>query len=106
MAHSRSCESLCGMRPSPSTSDFNWDRKLPVRPSSTGAMHRKASLQNATSDSDPIRLRTSAQGPRISHTLIDMKPDPLIAVPPGEIDIIAPCKLIDRTHNVTEKVTQ
>uniref|UniRef100_A0A671NLN5 Voltage-gated inwardly rectifying potassium channel KCNH2 n=1 Tax=Sinocyclocheilus anshuiensis TaxID=1608454 RepID=A0A671NLN5_9TELE len=36
MAHSRSCESLCGMRPSPSTSDFNWDRKLPVRPSSTG----------------------------------------------------------------------
>ncbi|XP_016128846.1 potassium voltage-gated channel subfamily H member 2-like [Sinocyclocheilus grahami] len=106
MAHSRSCESLCGMRPSPSTNDFNWDRKLPVRPSSTGAMHRKASLQNATSDSDPIRLRTSAQGPRISHTLIDMKPDPLIAVPPGEIDIIAPCKLIDRTHNVTEKVTQ
>lgn len=36
MAHSRSCESLCGMRPSPSTTDFNWDRKLPVRPSSTG----------------------------------------------------------------------
>uniref|UniRef100_A0A9J7YND7 Voltage-gated inwardly rectifying potassium channel KCNH2 n=1 Tax=Cyprinus carpio carpio TaxID=630221 RepID=A0A9J7YND7_CYPCA len=106
MAHSRSCESLCGMRPSPSTSDFNWDRKLPVRPSSTGAMHSKASLQNATSDPDLIRLRTSAQGPRISHTLIDIKPDPLIAVPPGEIDIIAPCKLIDRTHNVTEKVTQ
>ncbi|KAL0200606.1 hypothetical protein M9458_003793, partial [Cirrhinus mrigala] len=70
------------------------------------AMHRKASLQNATSDSDLIRLRTSVQGPRISHNLIDMKPDPLIAVPPGEIDIIAPCKLIDRTHNVTEKVTQ
>ncbi|XP_048020271.1 potassium voltage-gated channel subfamily H member 2a isoform X1 [Megalobrama amblycephala] len=106
MAHSRSCESLCGMRPSPSTSDFNWDRKLPVRPSSTGAMHRKASLQNATSDSDLIRLRTSVRGPQISHNLIDVKLDPLIAVPPSEIDIIAPCKLIDRTHNVTEKVTQ
>ncbi|XP_077083245.1 potassium voltage-gated channel subfamily H member 2a isoform X2 [Siphateles boraxobius] len=105
MAHSRSCESLCGMRPSPSTTDFNWDRKLPVRPSSTGAMHRKASLQNATSDSDLVRLRTSVRGPQISHNL-DMKPDPLIAVPPSEIDIIAPCKLIDRTHNVTEKVTQ
>ncbi|CAM4593058.1 unnamed protein product [Leuciscus chuanchicus] len=39
MAHSRSCESLCGMRPSPSTTDFNWDRKLPVRPSSTGVPH-------------------------------------------------------------------
>ncbi len=36
MAHSHSCESLCGMRPSPSTNDFTWDRKLPVRPSSTG----------------------------------------------------------------------
>ncbi|XP_052471725.1 potassium voltage-gated channel subfamily H member 6-like [Carassius gibelio] len=106
MAHSRSCESLCGMRPSPSTNDFNWDRKLPIRPSSAGAMHRKASLQNATSESDLIRLRTSVQGPRISQGLIDIKPDPLIAVPPGEIDIIAPCKLIDRTHNVTEKVTQ
>ncbi|NP_001036187.2 potassium voltage-gated channel subfamily H member 2a [Danio rerio] len=106
MAHSRSCESLCGMRPSPSTNDFNWDRKLPVRPSSTGAMHRKASLQNATSDSDLIRLRSSGRGTQISHNLIDMKPDALIAVPTGEIDIIAPCKLIDRTHNVTEKVTQ
>lgn len=71
-----------------------------------GAMHRKASLQNATSDSDLIRLRTSVRVPQISHNLIDMKPDPLIAVPPSEIDIIAPCKLIDRTHNVTEKVTQ
>ncbi len=69
-------------------------------------MHCKASLQNSTSDSDIIRLRTSTQGPRISHTLIDMKPDPLIAVPQSEIDIITPCKLIDRTHNVTEKVTQ
>lgn len=36
MAHSRSCESLFGMRPSPSMSDFNWDRKMPVRPNSTG----------------------------------------------------------------------
>nr|XP_055058218.1 potassium voltage-gated channel subfamily H member 2a isoform X1 [Misgurnus anguillicaudatus] len=105
MAHSRSCESLGDMRPSASTSDFNWDRKLPVRPSSTGAMHRKASLQNA-SDSDLNRLRTSVRTPQITHNLIDMKPDPLIAVPPSEIDIIAPCKLIDRTHNVTEKVTQ
>ncbi|XP_057188977.1 potassium voltage-gated channel subfamily H member 2a [Triplophysa rosa] len=106
MAHSRSCESLCGMRPSPSTSDFNWDRKLPVRPNSTGAMHCKASLQNATSDSDLNRLRNSVRAAQLAHNLIDIKQDHLIAVPPSEIDIIAPCKLIDRTHNVTEKVTQ
>ncbi|XP_051552745.1 potassium voltage-gated channel subfamily H member 6-like isoform X2 [Myxocyprinus asiaticus] len=106
MAYSRSCESLCGMRPSPSTHDFSWDWKLPIRPSSTGAMHRKASLQNATSDSDLIRFRTSVRASQITHNLIDIKPDPLITVPASEIDIIAPCKLIDRTHNVTEKVTQ
>lgn len=69
-------------------------------------MHRKASLQNATSDSDLNRLRNSVRAAQLAHTLIDMKTDPLIAVPPSEIDIIAPCKLIDRTHNVTEKVTQ
>ncbi|XP_056599168.1 potassium voltage-gated channel subfamily H member 2a [Triplophysa dalaica] len=107
MAHSRSCESLFGMRPSPSTSDFNWDRKMPVRPNSTGAMHLKASLQNATSDSDLNRLRNSVRAAQLAHNnLIDIKQDHLIAVPPSEIDIIAPCKLIDRTHNVTDKVTQ
>ncbi|TRY53857.1 hypothetical protein DNTS_002806 [Danionella cerebrum] len=106
MAHSRSCESLGAMRPSPSTNDFNWDRKLPIRPSSTGAMHRKSSWQNTITDSDLNRLRTSVRGAQIPHNLADVKPDPLIAVPTGEIDLIAPCKLIDRTHNVTEKVTQ
>ncbi|KAA0719172.1 Potassium voltage-gated channel subfamily H member 2 [Triplophysa tibetana] len=107
MAHSRSCESLFGMRPTPSTSDFNWDRKMPVRPNSTGAMHLKASLQNATSDSDLNRLRNSVRAAQLAHNnLIDIKQDHLIAVPSSEIDIIAPCKLIDRTHNVTDKVTQ
>uniref|UniRef100_A0A671UCG9 Voltage-gated inwardly rectifying potassium channel KCNH2 n=1 Tax=Sparus aurata TaxID=8175 RepID=A0A671UCG9_SPAAU len=36
--------------------------------------------------------------------LLDTKTDPFAALPPGEIR--PPCKLIDRTHHVTERVTQ
>lgn len=71
-----------------------------------GAMHIKASLPNSTSDSDLIRFRTVNMSPKGSHNLIDIKLDPLVTLPSSEIDIIAPCKLIDRTHHVTEKVTQ
>ncbi|XP_049323249.1 potassium voltage-gated channel subfamily H member 2a isoform X2 [Astyanax mexicanus] len=105
MSHSRSCESLCSMRRSPSN-DFIWDKKLPIRPNSTGTMRRKASMPNCTSDSDLMRFRSLNVGGATAHNLIDFKPDPLITLPQSEIDIIAPCKLIDRTHNVTEKVTQ
>uniref|UniRef100_A0AAQ5YE07 Voltage-gated inwardly rectifying potassium channel KCNH2 n=1 Tax=Amphiprion ocellaris TaxID=80972 RepID=A0AAQ5YE07_AMPOC len=52
------------------------------------------------------RYRTISRIPQITLNFVDFKPDPLIALPSGEMDIIAPCKLIDRTHNVTEKVTQ
>uniref|UniRef100_A0A3B4DN17 Voltage-gated inwardly rectifying potassium channel KCNH2 n=1 Tax=Pygocentrus nattereri TaxID=42514 RepID=A0A3B4DN17_PYGNA len=105
MSHSRSCESLCSMRRSPSN-DFNWDKKLLIRPNSTGTMRRKGSMPNSTSDSDLMRFRTLNTGPATTHNLIDFKSDPLVTLPPSEIDIIAPCKLIDRTHNVTERVTQ
>uniref|UniRef100_A0A7N6A4S3 Voltage-gated inwardly rectifying potassium channel KCNH2 n=1 Tax=Anabas testudineus TaxID=64144 RepID=A0A7N6A4S3_ANATE len=56
--------------------------------------------------SDLMRYRTISKIPQITLNFVDFKPDPLIALPTGEMDIIAPCKLIDRTHNVTEKVTQ
>ena len=53
-----------------------------------------------------MRYRTISKIPQITLNFVDFKADPLIALPPGEMDIIAPCKLIDRTHHVTEKVTQ
>ncbi|XP_048113626.1 potassium voltage-gated channel subfamily H member 2a isoform X2 [Alosa alosa] len=59
-------------------------------------------MQNSTSDSDLIRRRSFSR----SQSFGDSKTDPYVTHPPGEIDIIAPCKLIDRTHNVTDKVTQ
>uniref|UniRef100_A0AAR2KKG0 Voltage-gated inwardly rectifying potassium channel KCNH2 n=1 Tax=Pygocentrus nattereri TaxID=42514 RepID=A0AAR2KKG0_PYGNA len=69
-------------------------------------LNNKSSILNSTSDSDLMRYRTISKIPQITLNFVDFKPDPLIALPPGEMDIIAPCKLIDRTHNVTEKVTQ
>ncbi|KAL7386570.1 hypothetical protein ABVT39_010392 [Epinephelus coioides] len=41
---------------------------------------------------------------QMTQSLLDTKTDAFVALPPGEIR--PPCKLIDRTHHVTEKVTQ
>ncbi|XP_045550096.1 potassium voltage-gated channel subfamily H member 2 [Salmo salar] len=51
-----------------------------------------------------IRFRTLSHVTQLNP--LDNRPDPLVALPSAEIDIIAPCKLMDRTHGVTEKVTQ
>ncbi|XP_071384484.1 voltage-gated inwardly rectifying potassium channel KCNH2 [Centroberyx affinis] len=116
LSHSRSRESFHSMRRASSVDEIeamrpDWDRKNrrgSVRPasSSTGAMNNKSNILNSTSDSDLMRYRTISKIPQITLNFVDFKPDPLIALPAGEMDIIAPCKLIDRTHNVTEKVTQ
>ena len=68
-------------------------------------MTRQSSMPNTTSDSDPFRFRTFSQAQQLVHTCLDAS-EPLVGRPPGDNDIIAPCKLMDRTHNVTEKVTQ
>ncbi|CAG5895701.1 unnamed protein product [Menidia menidia] len=116
LSHSRSRESFHSMRRASSVDEIeamrpDWDRKnrrASIRPasSSTGAVNSKSNILNSTSDSDLMRYRTISKIPQITLNFVDFKPDPLIALPPGEMDIIAPCKLIDRTHNVTEKVTQ
>ncbi|XP_008297707.1 potassium voltage-gated channel subfamily H member 2-like, partial [Stegastes partitus] len=116
LSHSRSRESFHSMRRASSVDEIeamrpDWDRKnrrASVRPasSSTGAVNSKSNILNSTSDSDLMRYRTISKIPQITLNFVDFKPDPLIALPSGEMDIIAPCKLIDRTHNVTEKVTQ
>ncbi|KAL2097606.1 hypothetical protein ACEWY4_006813 [Coilia grayii] len=103
LTHSRSCESLCSLQPSPSPRHNAWDGKLLSRPSSTGAVTNKVGMQNSTSDSDLIRYRSFSKS---QQSFADSKQDPYVTLPPGEIDIIAPCKIIDRTHHVTDKVTQ
>ncbi|XP_037135568.1 potassium voltage-gated channel subfamily H member 2 [Syngnathus acus] len=114
LSRSRSRESFHSMRRASSVDEIeamrpDWDRKnrrTSVRLGSTGAVNSKSNILNSTSDSDLMRYRTISKIPQITLNFVDFKPDPLIALPSGEMDIIAPCKLIDRTHNVTEKVTQ
>ncbi|XP_029313295.1 potassium voltage-gated channel subfamily H member 2 [Cottoperca gobio] len=115
LSRSRSRESFHSMRRASSVDEIealrpDWDRKnhrASIRPgSSTGAVNSKSNMLNSTSDSDLMRYRTISKIPQITLNFVDFKPDPLIALPSGEMDIIAPCKLIDRTHHVTEKVTQ
>ncbi|CAM9205325.1 unnamed protein product [Bubo scandiacus] len=77
------------------------------RGSSTGAMNNvRSALLNSTSDSDLMRYRAISKIPQITLNFVDFKADAFLAAPPGEKEIIAPTKLKDRTHNVTEKVTQ
>ncbi|XP_078147523.1 voltage-gated inwardly rectifying potassium channel KCNH2 [Centroberyx gerrardi] len=116
LSHSRSRESFHSMRRASSVDEIeamrpDWDRKnrrgsVRLASSSTGAVNNKSNILNSTSDSDLMRYRTISKIPQITLNFVDFKPDPLIALPAGEMDIIAPCKLIDRTHHVTEKVTQ
>ncbi|XP_048151452.1 potassium voltage-gated channel subfamily H member 2 isoform X1 [Corvus hawaiiensis] len=77
------------------------------RGSSTGAVAAvRSALLNSTSDSDLARFRAIGRIPQITLNFMDLQPGGLLAPPPAPHPIIAPTKLRDRTHNVTEKVTQ
>lgn len=66
----------------------------------------RSALLNSTSDSDLARFRAIGRIPQITLNFMDLQPGGLLAPPPAPRPIIAPTKLRDRTHNVTEKVTQ
>uniref|UniRef100_A0A673VYQ6 Voltage-gated inwardly rectifying potassium channel KCNH2 n=1 Tax=Salmo trutta TaxID=8032 RepID=A0A673VYQ6_SALTR len=112
LSHSRSRESFHSIRRASSVDDIEAMRPPSGRKYSTvgpihnRAVNNKSNIINSTSDSDLMRYRTISKIPQITLNFVDFKADPLIALPGGDMDIIAPCKLIDRTHHVTEKVTQ
>ncbi|XP_070831174.1 voltage-gated inwardly rectifying potassium channel KCNH6-like [Chaetodon trifascialis] len=76
---------------------------LALKLASSHAPPRKSSVPVGTSDTD-LRCRTNSQVTQMTQSLLDTKTEAFVALPPGEIR--PPCKLIDRTHHVTEKVTQ
>ncbi|XP_021561931.1 potassium voltage-gated channel subfamily H member 2 [Carlito syrichta] len=84
-----------------------WPADLtPLCLSTPGAMHPlRSGLLNSTSDSDLVRYRTISKIPQITLNFVDLKGDPFLASPTSDREIIAP-KIKERTHNVTEKVTQ
>ncbi|XP_053914385.1 potassium voltage-gated channel subfamily H member 2 isoform X4 [Cuculus canorus] len=122
LVRSRSRESVHSVRRASSVDDIEamkgeGDKRCHNRHASTGAgMHRgsstgamnnvRSALLNSTSDSDLVRYRAISRIPQITLNFVDFKADAFLAAPPGEKEIIAPTKLKDRTHNVTEKVTQ
>ncbi|KAM6134946.1 LOW QUALITY PROTEIN: voltage-gated inwardly rectifying potassium channel KCNH2 [Pterocles gutturalis] len=124
LARSRSRESVRSLRRASSVDDIeamkgDGDKRCHSRHASAGAattMHRgsstgavatvRSALLNSTSDSDLVRYRAISRIPQITLNFVDFKADAFLAAPPGEKEIIAPTKLKDRTHNVTEKVTQ
>ncbi|XP_072508335.1 voltage-gated inwardly rectifying potassium channel KCNH2 isoform X2 [Notamacropus eugenii] len=110
LARTRSRESCASVRRASSADDIEAMRAgtmpPPPRHASTGAMHPlRSSLLNSTSDSDLVRYRTISKIPQITLNFVDLKGDPFLASPTSDREIIAP-KIKERTHNVTEKVTQ
>ncbi|XP_077412643.1 voltage-gated inwardly rectifying potassium channel KCNH6-like isoform X2 [Vanacampus margaritifer] len=77
-----------------------WEKGIQFR-HSFSATNRKSSAPAGTSDTD-TGYRTNSQ--LMPHSLLDTKADAFMTLPPGEI--LPPCKLMGRTHHVTEKVTQ
>lgn len=72
-----------------------------------GAMNNvRSHLLNSTSDSDLMRYRAISKIPQITLNFVDFKAEAFLSSPSNEKEIIASSKLKDRTHNVTEKVTQ
>ncbi|XP_047706621.1 potassium voltage-gated channel subfamily H member 2 isoform X5 [Prionailurus viverrinus] len=109
LARTRSRESCASVRRASSADDIEAMRAglpPPPRHASTGAMHPlRSGLLNSTSDSDLVRYRTISKIPQITLNFVDLKGDPFLASPTSDREIIAP-KIKERTHNVTEKVTQ
>ncbi|XP_053569233.1 potassium voltage-gated channel subfamily H member 2 [Bombina bombina] len=111
LTRSRSRESFYSIRRASSVDDIEAMKvdldKFRNRISSTGNMNNvRANLLNSTSDSDLMKYRTISKIPQITLNFVDFKGDSFLISPSNEKEIIAPTKLKDRTHNVTEKVTQ
>ncbi|XP_042332643.1 potassium voltage-gated channel subfamily H member 2 [Sceloporus undulatus] len=113
LTRSRSRESFYSVRRASSVDDIEAMKgesdkgRGHSRHASTGAMNNvRSHLLNSTSDSDLMRYRAISKIPQITLNFVDFKAEAFLTSPSNEKEIIASSKLKDRTHNVTEKVTQ
>ncbi|NXE38465.1 KCNH6 protein, partial [Ptilorrhoa leucosticta] len=74
--------------------------------STAGASHVKPNPPNSTSDSDLMKYRTISQIPQFTLNFVEFNLEKHRSGSTTEIEIIAPHKVMERTQNVTEKVTQ
>ncbi|XP_062363877.1 potassium voltage-gated channel subfamily H member 6 [Cinclus cinclus] len=70
------------------------------------ASHVKPNPPNSTSDSDLMKYRTISQIPQFTLNFVEFNLEKHRSGSTTEIEIIAPHKVMERTQNVTEKVTQ
>ncbi|XP_063284693.1 potassium voltage-gated channel subfamily H member 7 isoform X1 [Pelobates fuscus] len=119
LSHARSSESVCSMRRASSVHDiegFNIHPKSIFRDRHASEdngrdikgpfNHIKSSLLGSTSDSNLNKYSTINKIPQLTLNFSDVKSEKKSSSPPSsEKTIIAP-KVKERTHNVTEKVTQ
>uniref|UniRef100_A0A8C5R6W6 Potassium voltage-gated channel subfamily H member 7 n=1 Tax=Leptobrachium leishanense TaxID=445787 RepID=A0A8C5R6W6_9ANUR len=120
LSHARSKESICSMRRASSVHDiegFNIHPKSVFRDRHASEVshswmaggpfnHIKSSLLGSTSDSNLNKYSTINKIPQLTLNFSDVKNEKKTSSPPSsEKTIIAP-KVKERTHNVTEKVTQ
>ncbi|XP_051869203.1 potassium voltage-gated channel subfamily H member 7-like [Pristis pectinata] len=112
LPYSQSRESVCSMRRASSVHDiegYQVNSRIIFRDrhASEGPFnHIKSSLLGSTSDSNLNKYSTISKIPQITLNFSDIKAEKKSSSPPSsEKTIIAP-KVKERTHNVTEKVTQ
>ncbi|XP_042300628.1 potassium voltage-gated channel subfamily H member 7 isoform X6 [Sceloporus undulatus] len=112
LTHTPSRESLCSIRRASSVHNIEGFTTHPNnvfrgRHASEGPFnHIKSSLLGSTSDSNLNKYSTINKIPQLTLNFSDIKTEKKSSSPPSsEKTIIAP-KVKDRTHNVTEKVTQ
>ncbi|CAK7309235.1 Potassium voltage-gated channel subfamily H member 7 [Vulpes lagopus] len=112
LTHSRSKESICSIRRASSVHDIEGFSVHPKnifrdRHASEGPFnHIKSSLLGSTSDSNLNKYSTINKIPQLTLNFSDVKTEKKNASPPSSDKTIIAPKVKDRTHNVTEKVTQ
>ncbi|XP_072875862.1 voltage-gated inwardly rectifying potassium channel KCNH7 isoform X2 [Chlorocebus sabaeus] len=112
LSHSRSRESLCSIRRASSVHDIEGFSVHPKnifrdRHASEGPFnHIKSSLLGSTSDSNLNKYSTINKIPQLTLNFSEVKTEKKNSSPPSSDKTIIAPKVKDRTHNVTEKVTQ
>ncbi|XP_067597825.1 potassium voltage-gated channel subfamily H member 7 isoform X2 [Pseudorca crassidens] len=119
LTHSRSKESICSIRRASSVQDiegFSVHPKNIFRDRHASEdngrnvkgpfNHIKSSLLGSTSDSNLNKYSTINKIPQLTLNFSDVKTEKKNTSPPSSDKTIIAPKVKDRTHNVTEKVTQ
>ncbi|XP_061413462.1 potassium voltage-gated channel subfamily H member 2-like isoform X1 [Lethenteron reissneri] len=120
LAHIRSKESLHSLRRASSADDIEAMRGDSERPFRDRhgttvdrgrhirdtANHIRPAFLNSTSDSDLMKYRAISKLPQLTFNFSDFRSDKTVVTPPSSEKNFIPPKVKEKTHHVTEKVTQ